>query len=448
MPTVEVSRTLVKSPPELWSELSGERLTGGGRRRFPQGDRGGTADRVGGRGRQWRGRARAGRLGNQAHPHGDGRAGGRSPRARRGPDGPLGAVGRWPRSAGPRRSRPRRRRRGAAKTCRRRSSSCSTTWAPPTAGRSRTADASASVSLAVTAVPDPRDAAWLSGRRCVRRRPGAGRRGAARAADRPNVIVIVVDTLRADHVYGDRARTPNMDALRREGISFTSAYPEALPTVPVRNTLLSGRRQFPFRGWHDWRGLLDSPGWAPLTHVRSSWTSALRRAGYFTAYVTDNPFLGFSTSLPAAEAQLPPLRAHRRRDRRPAHRRVAPRAAPLDAPRAASRREGVRAHAPLPLERPLLARRGALVRRAGVRQRRPDAQPGGHAAAVRPRARHLRATRAVDAAAQVHQPLRGPRPPRAGAGDAALREGRQAGPGATRRHSCRGCTRCTRRRSR
>ena len=26
MPTVEVSRTLVKSPPELWSELSGERL--------------------------------------------------------------------------------------------------------------------------------------------------------------------------------------------------------------------------------------------------------------------------------------------------------------------------------------------------------------------------------------------------------------------------------------
>ena len=27
MPTVEVSRTLVKSPPELWSELQGDRLT-------------------------------------------------------------------------------------------------------------------------------------------------------------------------------------------------------------------------------------------------------------------------------------------------------------------------------------------------------------------------------------------------------------------------------------
>ena len=79
------------------------------------------------------------------------------------------------------------------------------------------------------------------------------------------MIVIVVDTLRADHVYGDRARTPNMDALVREGIRFTRAHPEAMPTVPVRNSLLSGRRDFPFRGWHDWRGLLDSPGWAPLT---------------------------------------------------------------------------------------------------------------------------------------------------------------------------------------
>ena len=27
MPSVEVSRTLVKSPPELWAELEGERLT-------------------------------------------------------------------------------------------------------------------------------------------------------------------------------------------------------------------------------------------------------------------------------------------------------------------------------------------------------------------------------------------------------------------------------------
>ncbi len=108
------------------------------------------------------------------------------------------------------------------------------------------------------------------------------------------MILIVVDSLRADHVYGPGARTPNMDALVREGIRFTRAHPEAMPTVPARNSLMSGRRYFPFRGWHDYRGLLDAPGWEPLTGVSASLPATLRRAGYSTAYVTDNPFLGFS----------------------------------------------------------------------------------------------------------------------------------------------------------
>jgi arylsulfatase A-like enzyme len=118
--------------------------------------------------------------------------------------------------------------------------------------------------------------------------------GGARAAVRPNVLVIIVDTLRADHVFGDRARTPNIDALARAGLSFTQVVPEGLPTVPVRNAILSGRRTFPFRGWHDQRGLLASPGWSALRDPATTWTSALQRAGYWTAYVTDNPFVGFS----------------------------------------------------------------------------------------------------------------------------------------------------------
>lgn len=115
-----------------------------------------------------------------------------------------------------------------------------------------------------------------------------------RAGDRPNVVVIVVDTLRADHVYGNRARTPNMDALARDGVRFVRAHPEAMPTVPARNSILGGRRVFPFRGWHDYRGLLDQPGWAPPAGVGLSFTSVLRRAGYWTGYATDNPFLGFA----------------------------------------------------------------------------------------------------------------------------------------------------------
>jgi arylsulfatase A-like enzyme len=109
------------------------------------------------------------------------------------------------------------------------------------------------------------------------------------------VLVLVVDTLRADHAFGDRARTPNIDALVRGGLSFSRTVPEAMPTVPVRNGILSGRRGFPFRNWHDYKGLMNSPGWSPLLDVDTTWTSTLQRAGYWTGYVTDNPFLGFSS---------------------------------------------------------------------------------------------------------------------------------------------------------
>ncbi|CAN5555376.1 hypothetical protein BH20ACT19_BH20ACT19_07970 [soil metagenome] len=119
---------------------------------------------------------------------------------------------------------------------------------------------------------------------------GSGGSGDAR----PNVIVLMCDALRADHVYGDRASTPNMDALRREGLSFTRTYPEAMPTVPARNSMLSGRRQFPWRGWRDYPGLVDSAGWEPLDSVRDTFTSAFKRAGYWTALVTDNPFLAYA----------------------------------------------------------------------------------------------------------------------------------------------------------
>jgi arylsulfatase A-like enzyme len=124
----------------------------------------------------------------------------------------------------------------------------------------------------------------------------------AHAHDGPNVVLIVVDTLRADHVFGNRARTPNIDALAREGISFTRCFPEAMPTIPARRSILSGRRTFPFRGWHPYPGLIGEPGWAPLESPAVSFTTILKRAGYWTAYVTDNTGVGFS----------PPWAAYRR----------------------------------------------------------------------------------------------------------------------------------------
>jgi arylsulfatase A-like enzyme len=119
----------------------------------------------------------------------------------------------------------------------------------------------------------------------------------AQTPARPNVLLLVIDTLRADHVsaYGGRAQTPNIDELARQGLRFTRFHPEAMATVPARRSILTGRRVWPFRGWHPWPELVEAPGWQPIADPASTFTSALKRAGYWTAYVTDNPFLGFAS---------------------------------------------------------------------------------------------------------------------------------------------------------
>jgi len=115
--------------------------------------------------------------------------------------------------------------------------------------------------------------------------------------ERRNVVLIVLDSLRADHVgaYGDGAvRTPNLDALARESLRFVNCHPEAMPTVPARRTLLTGRRAWPFRDWERWGGMVNRPGWEPIAPGADTIVRAFRRQGWWTAMVTDNPFLGFS----------------------------------------------------------------------------------------------------------------------------------------------------------
>jgi Sulfatase len=51
---------------------------------------------------------------------------------------------------------------------------------------------------------------------------------------KPNVILVVIDSLRKDHIgaYGNSwIKTPNIDALTRESLRFSRAYPESLPTI-------------------------------------------------------------------------------------------------------------------------------------------------------------------------------------------------------------------------
>ena len=121
---------------------------------------------------------------------------------------------------------------------------------------------------------------------------GGAAGAAAQGPARMNVVVVVMDSLRADHVYGRRARTRAMDRFARQGVRFVNAHPEGLPTIPARRAIMSGRRTYPFRGWKPrWRDLPPQPGWEPVGSDGEMWTSTLHEAGWTTGYVTDNPHL-------------------------------------------------------------------------------------------------------------------------------------------------------------
>lgn len=85
-----------------------------------------------------------------------------------------------------------------------------------------------------------------------------------------NVILIVADTWRRDHLgcYGNEwIRTPHVDALAEAGTVFDSAVFGSYPTLPCRNDIITGKYEFPWRGWAGPRpdavtlsGLIDQAG--------------------------------------------------------------------------------------------------------------------------------------------------------------------------------------------
>ncbi len=115
-----------------------------------------------------------------------------------------------------------------------------------------------------------------------------------------NLVVVCLDTLRADHVGAyardgvrpDHAvRTPGIDAFARESLRFRHARPEALPTGPTRRSVYTGIRTFPMR---DWRRDPDSPaiyGWQRIPRGQTTINDVLRGAGYRTAMVCDNTWM-------------------------------------------------------------------------------------------------------------------------------------------------------------
>jgi len=102
-----------------------------------------------------------------------------------------------------------------------------------------------------------------------------------------NVILIMLDSLRKDHLgcYGNRwIKTPAIDELAREGVLFTRAFPEALPTLPVRRAMHTGMRTFPNRNYVPRKGdNVKIPGWEPIPESQITLSEILRKEGYLTA---------------------------------------------------------------------------------------------------------------------------------------------------------------------
>src|SRR5919108_2517622 len=84
-----------------------------------------------------------------------------------------------------------------------------------------------------------------------------------------NVILVTIDTLRADHLgcYGDRnIETPNIDALAAEGVRFENGYAAVPVTLPSHASILTGTYPM-YSGMHDFSGNKLNPQQPTLASV-------------------------------------------------------------------------------------------------------------------------------------------------------------------------------------
>ncbi len=96
----------------------------------------------------------------------------------------------------------------------------------------------------------------------------------------PNVVLITIDTLRADHLgcYGyKQIKTPNIDALAADGVRFERAFAVVPVTLPSHSSMLTGTYPM-LSGMHDFSGNKLSP-------LQPTLATVLKQAGYQTGAV-------------------------------------------------------------------------------------------------------------------------------------------------------------------
>jgi arylsulfatase A-like enzyme/Flp pilus assembly protein TadD len=112
------------------------------------------------------------------------------------------------------------------------------------------------------------------------------------AQPRPNVILVTMDTLRADHLgcYGDKQiETPTLDSLARDSVVFDGAIAQVPLTWPSHAAILTGT--YPFQN-----GVQDFTG-HPLSPQFRSLAQAFKQAGYATGAVVSSFVLDRSWGL-------------------------------------------------------------------------------------------------------------------------------------------------------
>jgi arylsulfatase A-like enzyme len=124
----------------------------------------------------------------------------------------------------------------------------------------------------------------------------------AAASDRPNVIVLVVDTLRADRVgvYGATpSPTPQLDRLAATGLVFEQALAQSSWTMPSVASMMTGLQP---RSHGVWGGARDGDGTAAgadgfLPDALTTLAEHVARAGVTTVGVSANPLVSRGTNL-------------------------------------------------------------------------------------------------------------------------------------------------------
>jgi arylsulfatase A-like enzyme len=118
----------------------------------------------------------------------------------------------------------------------------------------------------------------------------------------PNVVLVSVDTLRADALgaYGGPVATPAFDGLARDGVRFEQAIAPASQTTPSHATLFTGQEVL-----H--HGALRNG--VPLDAASETLAEVLRGAGYTTAafvssFVLDDRF-GWAQGFDVYESEFP-----------------------------------------------------------------------------------------------------------------------------------------------